>query len=110
MIFVDFPPPGKKSVSLKISGHSGMDEKGKDIVCSAVSVLAQTFAGGIESQLQAKVSGKLESGQCDLVFQVPEEFAGELAKICEIFKFGFHKIAKSYPEHVKLIKSPQGDR
>ena len=37
------------STQFVISGHSGLDEKGKDIVCAAVSVLVNHMANLIEA-------------------------------------------------------------
>ena len=33
----------KNKVSLKMVGHAGADEKGKDIVCASASMLMYTF-------------------------------------------------------------------
>ena len=37
-----------KYTGLKVSGHAGFDEEGKDIVCAAVSVLTLNLANSIE--------------------------------------------------------------
>jgi uncharacterized protein YsxB (DUF464 family) len=103
MIVVDFPAPKNDKAILKVEGHSFKALKGEDIVCSAVSALAQTFAGGVQNNLGAKVTGKLESGDCHLEVSVtPENFAA-LKLVYRIFRFGFQKIQESYPEQVKLI-------
>ena len=101
MIQVDFTDDGN-TVSLRVTGHSGLADKGSDIVCSAVSALIQTFAGGVESELQAALSGNLDSGNCNIRVQVGEDQKQALKAVFDVFKFGFRKIAKSYPGQVKL--------
>ncbi len=102
MIEVDFPDAHDGQVRLKVTGHSGQTEKGRDLVCAAVSTLVQTFAGGLEAILGAELNGRLEAGSCDLCVKVPEPGRGQLEAVCKVFKFGFRKIAESYPGHVKL--------
>ncbi|MDD2998784.1 MAG: ribosomal-processing cysteine protease Prp [Candidatus Riflebacteria bacterium] len=102
MIVVDFPGAQNCRASLRVTGHSGMSDKGSDIVCAAISALVQTFAGGVETSMNAKVLGDLETGGCNLTVMVPENFGRKLEIVCEVFKFGFRKIAESYPEHVQL--------
>lgn len=101
MILVDFTEDDK-GVSLKVSGHSSQADKGNDIVCAAVSALIQTFAGGVESELKAALSGNLEAGNCNIRVQSAESMCQELKAVYKVFKFGFRKIAESYPEQVKL--------
>ncbi len=102
MIEVDFPAAVDGKVQLRVTGHSGSAERGKDVVCAAVSTLVQTFAGGIQACLNGEVSGNIDSGTCDLSLEVPETGREQLETVCKVFKFGFRKIAESYPEHVKL--------
>jgi uncharacterized protein YsxB (DUF464 family) len=102
MIQIDFPEAKDGRVTLRVSGHSGQNQRGNDIVCAAVSALVQTFAGGVESSLQARIFGKIDSGNCDLEVQVTEAQGQELQLLSNVFRFGFLKISQSYPEHVKL--------
>lgn len=101
MILVDFTEDDK-GVSLKVSGHSGQADKGKDIVCAAVSALIQTFAGGVEGELKAVLGGNLDAGNCNIRVEVTKNRLQELKAVYKVFKFGFRKIAESYPEQVKL--------
>ncbi|PKL48917.1 MAG: hypothetical protein CVV42_07950 [Candidatus Riflebacteria bacterium HGW-Riflebacteria-2] len=101
MILVDFTEDDK-GVRLRVSGHSSQADKGKDIVCAAVSALIQTFAGGVENELKAVLEGNLEAGNCDLRVNVTENRHQEMTAVYNVFKFGFRKIAESYPEQVKL--------
>lgn len=102
MIEIDFPSPAGCHLNLKVSGHSNFETKGKDIVCSAVSVLLQTFISGVEIRLKGKLNGTFEAGNCDLQIEVPSEKSNAFKEVCEVFRYGFGKIAISYPEHVKM--------
>lgn len=103
MIRIDFSEVADGNVSLSITGHSGSAEKGKDIVCAAVSALAQTFAAGLEKELKAVITGQISDGDFQLQAKVPSEVEKELKILYNVFKFGFQKISQSYPEHVQLI-------
>lgn len=102
MIVVDFPETSENQVSLRVVGHSGQAAKGFDIVCSAVSALVQTFIGGLEEELEAQLQGEVGVGSCNLLIRVPEANAEKFRAVCKVFKYGFRKIAESYPEHVQL--------
>ncbi len=101
MIVISFSEIASNRLEFTVTGHSS-NNRGKDIVCAAVSTLVQTFIRGIEKNLNAKLKGKFQSGDCKLLIEVPEKLAQEFKIISEIFKEGFHKIAESYPEQVKL--------
>ncbi|GAB4272450.1 MAG: ribosomal-processing cysteine protease Prp [Candidatus Rifleibacteriota bacterium] len=103
MVVVEFPQPRNSGVRIKVTGHSGYKEKGEDIVCSAVSALVQTMAGGIQRSLNGKISGKLQPEDSELIIIVDSDKFDKLKLICDVFRFGFQKISESYPEHVKLI-------
>lgn len=102
MITIDFRELTDNNFCLKIEGHSKSAVKGEDIVCAGVSALAQTLVSGCEAQLNAEVSGKLESGLCDIKISVNNENFEKLQAVCSVFKFGFRKLAQAYPKHIKL--------
>ena len=43
-------------VTLEATGHSGYEEEGKDIVCSAVSAITQSLILGLKKVLKLKVT------------------------------------------------------
>lgn len=51
MIKIDFQKHCDKLISFNISGHAGFDESGRDIICSAVSVLSGAIVNGITEVL-----------------------------------------------------------
>ena len=102
MIKIDFPSPDGCQLKIVIKGHSGLENVGNDVVCAAVSVLLQTFVAGIETEADGKIFGTYEPGNCDLLVEVPQINQKLFVKICNIFRFGFQKIAESHPDHVNL--------
>lgn len=102
MIIIDFRETKERIFRLKIEGHSKSAIKGEDIVCAGVSALAQTLVSGCEAELNAEVSGKLESGLCDIKISANKENFEKLQAVCSVFKFGFRKLAEAYPKHIKL--------
>ena len=57
---------GKNKIEIKVEGHTGIGEKGSDIVCSAVSAIVQTSilaitrVAGIHQEIEQR-DGYLES-------------------------------------------------
>ena len=92
--------------SVEIEGHAGYcAEKGKDIVCAAVSILYYTFCGMLtehESQLLS-----LEMGEGDGAYRIkwcPQEgYAGIIDTIYESFLMGIRLLHEHYPNNVILI-------
>ena len=103
MIEIMFSNHQINQCELKINGHSGLSDRGEDIVCAAVSVLAQTFVGGCETELKANASGCMDSGNCNVVIRVQNSEAEKLQAVYNVFNFGFRKLAQAYPKQVKMI-------
>lgn len=78
---------------LKISGHAGYAEKGKDIVCAGVSVLYQTLIAlpGMAYSMDGDDKRAWIIGSGDHLKQWLETFADAL-----------ETIAEKYPDHVRF--------
>lgn len=55
--------------SLTVKGHAGYAEIGKDIYCSAVSVLTQGLLHSLNALTDDAVSVKIEDGYIDMKFE-----------------------------------------
>lgn len=89
---------------LLIKGHAGYDEYGRDIVCAAVSALAETAVLGLERVAEVRIFPVKKEGY--FYVALPEE-AGEdeLYKafvILDTTVLGLEDIARTYPAYVKL--------
>lgn len=86
--------------SVKITGHAGYAEPGKDIVCAGVSTLAQTLIASLDMLAPGTLeSAEVNSGYVEIKYRNLSEHAKML-----IYSFfiGVNLIANEYPEHVKI--------
>ena len=95
------------SISLKLTGHAGQAEPGKDIVCSATSILAYTVAQALqfmyeEGGLKKKPHLKLEEGDTIIVAKPKEETYAEALHTFFVAQVGYHLLAHNYPQYVSL--------
>ena len=89
---------------LEVQGHAGLDTAGKDVLCAAVSVLAENLAASLRELLKIPVVTKVESGnfrleltEADLSYETDLLFAS--------VTLGFKSIAGSYPERVEVTET-----
>lgn len=96
-----------KGYSLAASGHAGYAPAGQDIVCAAVSVLAQTLANKVEA---AARSGRLltscvQHGETFVVQALPKPGPNNLmvASWFDFVEEGLRALAEAYPDNVELM-------
>ena len=85
---------------IKIKGHAGYDEPGKDIVCAGVSTLVQTLIQSIEELTSDKIQYSMSPGTVDIRFRNLSERAQALT---DSFFVGIRLIASEYPDNVELF-------
>ncbi len=91
-----------------VSGHSGMAEYGKDIVCAGVSVLAQTALLGLLEQLHAAVDYRVESGDMEVALRDAPDDATE--NLLQTMLLGLRQIAAQAPEAVSISEQRDSAR
>ena len=86
--------------NIKITGHAGYAEPGKDIVCAGVSTLVQTLI----ASLDMLTPGALESTEIKPGYvEIKHRNLSEHAKmLVDSLFIGVNLIADEYPEHVKI--------
>lgn len=84
---------------IRIEGHADYEEKGKDIVCAAVSTLAQTLIKALESFTHDKSWHVLRPGYINIDYRNLSE-AGKL--LVDSFFLGICGIKEAYPEHLEI--------
>ena len=101
-----------KGYSLSVSGHANYAPEGQDIVCAAVSVLAQTLANKVEA---AARSGRLltscvQHGETFVVQALPKPGPNNLmvASWFDFVEEGLRALAEAYPDNVELIVTDGG--
>ena len=104
MIKVDVTKADKHYHKLKLSGHAYSDEPGRDLVCAAVSTLAQTVANAIEQigkVPEESLGLKIKEGYLSL--SIEQAYRSETTDIIfETFIVGIEGIEGTYPEYVRL--------
>lgn len=101
-----------KGYSLATSGHAGYAPAGQDIVCAAVSVLAQTLANKVEA---AARSGRLltscvQHGETFVVQALPKPGPNALmvASWFDFVEEGLRALAEEHPDNVELVVTDGG--
>ena len=97
-----------KLIRLDITGHAEYAESGKDIVCSAISILAYTLAEHIavvyeQGILRDKPTVKLEDGDVHIECKTddPKVYSYLLGKYMFVMT-GYDLIKLTYPEYVDI--------
>lgn len=89
--------------SLSIKGHGG-DLKGKDIVCAAVSAVAQTALGGLLHYGQRYIHWKMKSGI--LFIKIKKGTTGDVRNSFNVIltatSIALKQIAEEYPSRVTI--------
>lgn len=87
---------------LEIRGHAGAGPVGGDIVCAAVSVLADTYAVAVRD-LGAEFSLRQGPGRMEIrVGAVPRRSRRELAAVRAAILVGLGRVSQAYPDRVRL--------
>ena len=100
MINITFDP---KNLELKLEGHAGADEKGKDIVCASASTLFYTLAQSlIESQDMLKKHPIIEwdDGNGYIKCRPRKEYQGNITLIYWTILNGIELLAEEYPQYI----------
>ena len=98
----------KKSVTLKVKGHAGAAEKGKDIICSSASILAYTVAQNIKMAearglLKYAPTVKLKDGNTTITCRAKDdECYAELLHTYLVVQTGYQLLAHNYPQYVAV--------
>jgi hypothetical protein len=87
-------------------GHADYDITGQDIVCAAVSTLAQTLVNSLEAQGVDPTYSVDEDGYLDcIVPKVPEILDDIVTQtIFKTIKVGIEGISEAYGEYVRLFE------
>lgn len=104
MISVVFSKSGSDLVSYRIEGHAGFEEYGKDIVCSAVSAIAQTTLIGMQEVLKIEPEYSLHDGFLDVSL---EKLSKAKIKSCQVLMetmyYGLVSMEQSYGKYIKVL-------
>lgn len=97
------------TLSLRLIGHAGYAEHGKDIICASASILVYTVAQMMadlyaEGKMIGEPTIRLDEG--DAIVKVRPDAWG-IADACHTFlmaQTGFELLQSNYPVHLQLTK------
>ena len=94
---------GGKPKGFRIAGHSGFADEGEDIVCSAVSALAQTTLLGIMKTVGANAKYSMHKGclQCT-INESDEQKRRDCELLIEVMHEGLRSIEKDYRKYLSV--------
>ena len=102
MINITFNPD---TYTLEATGHAEHDEKGKDIVCAAISTLFYTLAEalyGVKEMLKEDITFSDEDGNGYISCVPKEEYEANISLIYWTILKGFEIVSATYEKNVTL--------
>lgn len=94
-----------KIVSFEVEGHSGMAQRGKDIVCAAISALTQTAILGLKQVANIEVKFHRDDYKGLLWAELPEELSPSQRHDADIIigtmLAGLRDMQTGYPKFIK---------
>ena len=87
--------------SVSVTGHAGYDEPGRDIICSAVSVLTQNLIHSLCDLTGGTVSFRIEPGNTILEY---EDLSEQGKLLIDSFFIGICRIQDVYGSEYVQIK------
>lgn len=98
----------KKYNRVTVKGHAGADEKGKDIVCAAASMLATTLADNVYTMYDAglirEFGVRLDDGNAEIMCVPAAGYRNLISVVYEAITIGFAHLAQDEPERVSYTK------
>lgn len=92
-----------------IIGHSGYAEHGKDIICSAMSILAQTallslvkVCGLKENEIDYSIDDEIGLLDVTLPYKIEASILKKTEVVLKTLVVGIESIVENYPGYIKL--------
>lgn len=94
-------------ISLRLSGHAGAGEEGKDVICASASILAYTVAQAMKfmhfkGDLKKKPHIKLKEGSTVITAFPKAEAYDEAFHTFFVAQVGYSLLEHNYPDYVSL--------
>lgn len=88
--------------SIEVSGHSGYDRSGRDIVCAAVSSAVQMAANGITEILG--ISAEVSAHEDTVSILLPENCERAGTSFLEALLLHLKILTEEYGDHIHIIE------
>lgn len=92
-------------ISFVISGHSGYDKKGRDIVCSSITTASYTTIGMLQRLIDPKtfIYHENEDGYLELKMTSNKVDQNIVKQIIQNFIDVLDNIQRQYPKNLKIL-------
>ena len=102
-----FQDPHNGSVHLTLYGHANTGEKGRDLLCCAVTTLAYTAAQAMSyffelGWLARRPRLLVEEGAAEIIATPLRRYRGEVLQSFWTIQCGLQILCKNYPENIEL--------
>lgn len=91
---------GSQLNGFEVSGHTDVEEEGKDIVCASVSSAAFMTANTITDVIGDKADIQLDDGYIKVVVDSPSK---ETVLLLKGLQLHLNEISRQYPENITII-------
>lgn len=104
MVKVSFKKEKENYLGYEIVGHSGYSQHGEDIVCAAISALAQTTLLGIKKLVTEDLTYDVRSGYLKVTYpkNLTEKQRADVNLLTEAMFLGLREIEKQYGKYLKV--------
>lgn len=89
-------------IGYEVSGHTGKDEYGKDLLCAQISTVAQTFVVGIKEVLKLNAFCEISDGYLKLKVATKDAKLKEVQTLFETALTSFKSIIIDEKKYAKL--------
>ncbi len=106
MIIVNVKRNKQKSiVEYRVTGHANYGEYGKDVVCSAVSVLSQAVIIGLTKAVGIKPEYSIKDGDLHCIIPpLRDQKRREADLLLDTMIYTLDSIKSSYPENISIYE------
>ena len=110
IIFSSINDKSTGSMTLKLCGHAGAAERGRDIVCASASILAYTLAEAVcrayeKGKLKRKPTIRLNEGDILVTARPKGSEYDELKTIYKTIEGGYELLMRDYPQNITSDKA-----
>jgi uncharacterized protein YsxB (DUF464 family) len=85
-------------------GHADFADRGKDIVCAAVSAILQAAHLGLREHARVVVAARQEPGELDVRLRSDQRDPESVRAILATAELAVDQIAQRFPKHVRLVR------
>ena len=100
MIEVFVKTENDRIISVESKGHAGFARRGKDIVCSAVSILMINTVNSIKSFTEDEIGVKSDQEKGRISISLPKEYSEATELLLKSMLLGLSGIEEEYPKNL----------